>query len=68
MTKIKIIYMHIYCWFDGWRRDYENWWVRALPTESVSVPDDMGFVQESSVTVRDITTAYAVSTRARRKS
>lgn len=44
-------------WFAGWRRDYDGWLVRA---RRVTDPDlgrlnrpDIGFVEESSIAVRD---------------
>lgn len=51
-------------WFNGWRRDYDNWIVRA---RRASDPDELdcsiGFVEESAVAVRTHEQARALDRR-----
>lgn len=43
----------VLCWLRGWRRDMDDWIVRARRREdAANLTSDVGFVEESAVAVR----------------
>jgi len=48
----------IHNWLNGWRLDFDGWWVRARRENDPDISnsqyglDDMGFLNETSIAVR----------------
>lgn len=48
-------------WLNGWRPDLDGWLVRARrPEDPASLPSDVGFTEESSISVRTHDQAFLV--------
>lgn len=50
-------------WWNGWRLDLDDWWVRARrESDPIGLPSEIGFLEEACIAVRTPRQAREVDT------